>query len=170
MDKLKPIVEMVGKRIPITESLPRIDGVYLKGGMKIRLKAYSELLKNHFYENHPEKYKKMFKEIADTTREIETVAQNKLSNVETNNIKLVGYDLWIETDDVLRVVDFAGKVIIPKQHMEKLKMAVEDAIFKELSFRTTIDSRNFSRKELGNVIRDIANMIGKEGKPPKVQY
>jgi len=169
MDKLKKLVEQVGRRKQIDEALPRVDGVYLRKGMKVQIKPEKEFLENHYYENHPQKYKKLAKQIAGTVQDIETIGPSK-SSFETNNVKLVGFDLWIEDRDIQYVRDFAGKTAIPKQHMEKLKSAIEDALFKELAFRTTIDSRNLSRKEVGNIIRDIANMIAKEGKTPKEKF
>jgi hypothetical protein len=131
--------------------------------MKVKLKTEVDMLENHYYENHPQKYKKMIKQIANTIQEVETIGPSKLS-FDTNNIKLVGYDLWIEENDVDYIKDFLKKVVIPKQHMEKLKSAIEDAVIYYLKGYDLVDVRDLSRKEMGNIIRDVANMIAKEGK------
>lgn len=161
MDKLKNIAEQVGRRFPIEEALPRIDGVYLKKGMKVRLKTKDEMLKNHYYENHPQKYKKLILQIAGTEQTVETV-YNLRDSFEANTIKLDGIDLPIEPNDIQYIIDFAGTLVIPKQHMEKLKEEVKDAITTYLLNKTTIDVENISLKEMGKIIRDIASMIAKE--------
>ena len=163
MDKLKKLAEQVGRRRQIDEALPKVDGVHLRKGMKVKLKAEGVILDNHYYENHPQKYKKLAKQIAGTTQQIEEIGASK-SSFDVNNIKLVGFDLWIEENDIEYVTDFAGKTVIQKQHMNKLNFAIEDAVHNYFYDENTIDSRNLSKKEIGNIVRDVANMIAKEGK------
>lgn len=161
MQKLKTMVEMVGKRVPVEEALPRVDGVYLKKGMKVRLKGKDEMLKNHYYENHPQLYKKLIGQIAGTEQTIGTVS-NISNSFEQNNIYLDGFELAIEPNDIQYVIDFAGTLVIPKVHMNKLKDEVRDAITTYLLNKTTINVDDISIKEMGKITRDIASLIAKD--------
>jgi hypothetical protein len=161
MQKLKKLIEVVGQKLPIEESLPRVGGVYLKKGMKVRLKTKDEMLKNHYYENHPQTYKKLISQVAGTEQTIETVYGSNRS-FSANNIKLDGFELLIEPDDIQYIIDFAGTLVIPKPHMDTLKNEIDKLIRKYLSTKTTINVDDISLKEMGKIVRDIASMIAKE--------
>lgn len=124
MDKLKKLAEQVGRRKALGEgSHAIIDGTYLKGGMKVKMKSEKDMLENHYYENKPEKYKKMTKQIGGTVQEIEKIApvDNYFSHsFDYNNVKLVGYDDWIEYKDIAKMVDFAGAFVVPNKIQGKI--------------------------------------------------
>lgn len=98
----KNLTEMVGRIRKIKESSQKINGIVLKKGMKVQLKSSDEMLKNHYYEQFPEKYKKIIPTIAGTLQTIESISPT--GAVESSNIKLVGCDLPIEIDDILKIV------------------------------------------------------------------
>lgn len=93
---------MVGRHRPLREDMPKIRGVILKPGMKVKLKRYDEILKNHYYEQFPEKYKKLAAEIAGKTYKIKEVKPQ--GAVESNNILLNGLHMWIEVDDIQNII------------------------------------------------------------------
>ena len=102
MQKLKTIIEMIGRHRKLNEELPKLGGITLKPGMKVKLKSYDEILKNHYYEQFPEKYKKLAVEIAGKTYKIKEVKPN--GQVESNNILLNGLHMMIEVDDIQNIV------------------------------------------------------------------
>ena len=102
MISLKKLVEQVGRMRKIEESIPQVDGIQLKPGIKVLLRSVDEMLKNHYYEQFPEKYKKIIPSIANKVHTIESVSPT--GAIESSNIKLVGCDLPIEIDDIVKVV------------------------------------------------------------------
>ena len=103
MIKLKRLIEMIGRRRTISEDMPIFNGVQLKPGMSIKLKDADSMYKNHYYEARPEFYKKLIPQIAETTQKIEEVKPVGL--IESNSIKLVGWDNLVEVDDILEIIN-----------------------------------------------------------------
>ena len=101
MQKLKKLVEMIGRTRKLQENLPQIGGITLKPGMSVKLKSYEEILKNHYYEQFPEKYKKLAVQISGKTYKIKEVKPDDA--VESNTILLNGLYMWIEPDDILTI-------------------------------------------------------------------
>jgi len=169
MDKLKKLVEQVGRRKQIDEALPRVDGVYLRKGMKVQIKPEKEFLENHYYENHPQKYKKLAKQIAGTVQEVEELGPSKYS-FDTDNVKLVGFDLWIEDRDIESIVDFKDVIHLNSMDMTDLKWKIYHSVMDFIKSDTDIEVERMTYKEVGKIIRDIANQIGKEVKKPKEKF
>ncbi len=153
--------EIVGQKISINEFFPRIDGVYLKKGMKVKLKSKDEMLKNHYYEHHPELYKKMIDKISNTEQTIEKVYDNNNLFI-VNTIKLYGFDLLIEPNDIEYIKNSAGSLIITKSDINKLKNEIVSLIKNYLSTKIKIDVKEMTSKEISKIIKDIANMVDKE--------
>ena len=101
MQKLKTIVEMIGRKRSLSEALPALNGVEIKPGMKVVLQDATTMLKNHYYEPHPQFYKKLVPQIAGTVQTVEEI--KPIGAIESNSVKLVGFDTWIEVDDILKI-------------------------------------------------------------------
>jgi hypothetical protein len=115
MLKLK---EMVGRSRKLGEDFPVVGRTKLKPGMKVKIQDAETIYKNHYYENFPEKYKKLAQQIAGTIQEIEEV--KPLGLIESNSIKLVGFDVLIEVDDIEKLVKVNNNIIEHRQNWEPL--------------------------------------------------
>ena len=169
MYKLKNIVEQVGRKRQIDEALPRVDGVYLRKGMKVQIKPEKEFLENHYYENHPQDYKKLAQQIAGTVQEVEEIGPSK-SSFDTDDVKLIGFDLWIESGDIESIIDFKGVIHLDSMDMTHLTWKLYHITIDFIKSETDIDVDKISYKEAGKIIRDVANYIAKEGKKPKEKF